>query len=367
MRRNTDFRQGCDDLVESATPARFTRRSLLRAAVFSPRDSSYHKLWDPRQASARTVVIGQVTDVSPHILVLHTAHGEQRLAMSPATTAWRGSAVPPAALHKGDHAVVRHHVTRNVAERVWAQIGRVTGTIVETNGSTLLVDEGPAKGRKIVLIDKGAHRQIQVRFPRLEPGYLVDVIGMRQQGYLQALSPATAQPPYRADHPPAPPLINGHIPVPVSGTAVWHEPGEEPPELLGVAYPALDPETDCESAPSPAMASSASASASVTGTGTSSADGELHVIDPHSVGPGCVRLPYLSVGSAVRIHNECADRSAVLPVTSCGAAARLFCDRCVECGTSPRGRIADLTMTAFVELGGNLEAGCFNATLTIAG
>jgi hypothetical protein len=193
-----------------------------------------------------------------------------------------------------------------------------------------------------------------VRFPRLQPGYLVDVIGMRQQGYLQALAPATAQPPYRADHPPAPPMINGHIPVPVTGTAVWHEPGEEPPELLGVAYPALDPETDCESAPTPAPASTA-------------AEAEPHVIDPHTVGPGCVRLPYLSVGSAVRIHNECADRTAVLPVTSCGAAARLFCDRCVECGTSPRGRIADLTMTAFVELGGNLETGCFNATLTIAG
>ena len=68
----------------------------------------------------------------------------------------------------------------------------------------------------------------------------------------------------------------------------------------------------------------------------------------------------------MRIRNECAGRSAVLPVTSCGAAARLFCDRCVECGTSPRGRIADLTMTAFVELGGNLEDGCFNATLAIA-
>jgi hypothetical protein len=350
VRRNAEFRQGCDDLVESPTPARFTRRSLLRAAVFSPRDSSYQKLWDPREASARTVITGIVADVSPHILVLHTAQGEQRLALSPGTTAWRGTAVAPAALHKDDHVIVRHHATRSVAERVWAQIGRVAGTIVETNGGTLLIDEGPAKGRKIVLIDKGAHQQIQVKFPRLEPGYLIDVIGLRQQGYLQALTPATYQPAYRADHPPAPPMINGHIPVPVTGTAVWHEPGEEPPGLLGVAYPALDPETDCESVQVAAETVP-----------------EPHVIDPHTVGPGCVRLPYLSVGSAVRIHNECTDRSAVLPVTSCGAAARLFCDRCVECGTSPRGRLADLTMTAFVELGGNLEKGCFNATLTIAG
>jgi hypothetical protein len=53
----------------------------------------------------------------------------------------------------------------------------------------------------------------------------------------------------------------------------------------------------------------------------------------------------------------------VLPVTSDGAVAREFCDRCVECGTSPKGRVADLTMAAFVGLGGNLEDGCFNATL----
>ena len=340
VRRKADLRQGCDDLIESASPARYIRRSALRAAVFGQRGSAYHSMWDRSPVIGRATVTGQVADVSPHIVVLHTAQGEQRITLSPCTTAWRGAAVPPAWLRTGDVAIVRRHAKRNVAERIWAQIGRVSGTIIETDGTALLIDQGPARrGRGIVLIDKGSLRKIQVRFPRLEPGYLIDVIGLRQQGYLQALAPATAQPPYRADHPPAPPLISGRIPVPVSGTAVWHEPGAEPPGLLGLAYPALDPETNCERDVAPAK---------------------------HATGPGCVRLPYLSLGSAVRIRNECAGRSAVLPVTSCGAAARLFCDRCVECGTSPRGRIADLTMTAFVELGGNLEDGCFNATLAIA-
>jgi hypothetical protein len=344
VRRNAEFRQGCDDLNESDMPVRYARRSLLRAAVFGRHGSTYHSLLDSRPAT--DAVTGHVLDVSPHIIVLHTAQGERRLTLSPRTVAWRGSAIPPAALRTGDFAVV--HRRSNVADRIWAQIGRATGIIIEANGVELLVDEGPAKGRRIVEIDKGSLRQIQVRFPRLEPGYLIDVIGLRHHGYLQALTPATSQPPYRADHPPAPPLISGHIPVPISGTAVWHEPGEEPPGLLGLAYPALDPETNCERGLSPASPA------------------EPHVVDPHAAGTGCVRLPYLSVGSAVQIRNECADRAAVLPVTSCGASARLFCDRCVECGTSPRGRIADLTMTAFVELGGNLEDGCFNATLTIA-
>ena len=85
-------------------------------------------------------------------------------------------------------------------DRIWAEIGRVTGTIIERDGpASLLVDEGPAKGRRIVLIRPEAAGRIQVRFPRLEPGYLIDVIGLKHDGYLQAL---TSQPPYRAGHPP---------------------------------------------------------------------------------------------------------------------------------------------------------------------
>jgi hypothetical protein len=296
------------------------------------------------------VVSGQVVDVSPHVLILQTTTGEHRLTLTPETQAWRGTAVRPATLNQGDHVILRTRRHPQEVERIWAQIGRVTGTIVEARGRELIVDEGPARGRQIVFIEAGSLRQIQVRFPRIEPGYLIDVIGLRRTGYLLALTPATAQPAYRADHPPTSPLVNGHVPDQVSGTAVWHEQGSELPDLRGIAYPALDPETGCEKAGHNGR--------------ESDADGPP-AVDPHSAGPGCVRLPYLSVGSAVVIRNECTETSAIMPVTSCGASSRLFCDRCVECGTSPRGRIADLTMTAFVELGGNLYDGCFNATLAL--
>lgn len=345
MRRTADFRHGCDDYAGTSSPDRYTRRSLLRGAVLSPNADP----WARPPARERTVVSGQIVDVSPHVLILQTAIGEQRLTLTPETKAWRGTAVRPAALREEDHVILRTRRHPQAVERIWAQIGRVTGTIVESRGRELVVDEGPARGRQIVLIDVGSMRQVQVRFPRIAPGYLIDVIGMRRPGYLLALTPATAQPPYRADHPPVSPLVNGHVPEQVSGTAVWHEPGGEPPDLRGVAYPALDPETGCER---PGQLGEPDAG---------------RPADPHDAGPGCVRLPYLSVGSAVQIRNECCDADAVLPVTSCGAASRLFCDRCVECGTSPRGRLADLTMTAFIELGGNLEDGCFNATLSLPG
>jgi hypothetical protein len=332
VRQRQQYSRSCDDLADSGVLA--TRRKAYRDAIFGPRA-------DPVR-TATTTVTGQVLDVSPHVVVVQTGTGETRLPLTPDSVAWRGGRVRPAALREGDHVVIR---TKGVvATKIWAQTGRVTGTIIETDGTELLVDTGPGRSRQIVVIDEGSLWRIQVRFPRLEPGFLLDVIGVRQEGFLRAQLPATYQPPYRADHPPRPPMISGHVPDPVSGTVVWHEPGEEPDNLLGVAYPALDPETDCGQDPDQA---------------------EPHVVDPHAFGTGCVRLPYLSVSSLLRLRNECADHTRVLPVTSCGAVARLFCDRCVECGTSPKGRIADLTMAAFVELGGDLEAGCFNASMTV--
>jgi hypothetical protein len=359
-----DIPRWCEDVTDSAGPVRFARRSRLKAAVLGRRNEP-----DPSVPAARDggpadygadygtalayTVTGRILDASPQILVLSTNQGEQRFPLSAAAKAWRGGPVSPAALRHGDHAIVRRSLPGGpVVDRIWAEVGRVTGTIIEREGPvTLLVDEGPAKGRKIVIISAKTAGRIQVRFPRLEPGYLIDVIGLKHEGFLQALIPATSQPPYRADRPPAPPLISGHVPDPVSGTAVWHEPGEEPQGLFGLAYPALDPETSCER----------------VAAAPPSCSGDLHAVDPHATGPGCVRLPYLSVGSMLRLRNDCTGRIRFLPVTGCGATARLFCDRCVTCGTSQKGRIADLTMAAFVELGGALETGCFNATMTIGG
>jgi hypothetical protein len=326
------------------------RRALLRGAVFESHDAD-HELLAQRPATAATVVTGVLAEVTPQAIVVKGSDGgEQFLALSPGTVTWLGARVSTSALRAGDTVIVRRRThrlstggpTASIAERVWARIGRVAGAIVEVRGPDLLVDTGHGREPERVVIAEASMRHIQVRFPRLAPGYLVDVIGTRHRDYLLAVAPATAQPPYLADHPPAPPLANGRLRGPISGTAVWHEPGDEPAGLMGLGYAALDPETEAQPA----------------GPG---APGQVQV----QVQP-CVRLPYLSLGSAVRIRNECADRAAVLPVTSSSESARQFCDRCVTCGTSPRGRVADLTMTAFVELGGNLEDGCFNATLTLA-
>jgi hypothetical protein len=324
--------------TRTGSSAWHARRALLRATVFETRDREF---WSHRPAVARSVATGVIAEVREDAIVLDGPGGTELFSLFPGTVTWMGALTAPSALRCGDQVIIRHRSLdaaapmRRRAERIWARIGRVAGTIVAAQGREFLVDAGRADGSpQHVVVAAASARQVQVRFPRLAPGYLLDVIGTRHGRQLLAVVPATAQPPYRAGHAPPPPMVNGPLPASISGTAVWHEPDDEPPGLLGLGYPALDPED-----------------------GAQPADG----------GTGCVRLPYLSLGSTVRLRNECADRSAVLPVTSNGALARQFCDRCVECGTSPKGRLADLTMAAFVELGGNLEDGCFNATMTLAG
>ena len=290
----------------------------------------------PDVAQQPRTVCGIVYDVSPHVLVVGDIGHEQRFILTPDALAWRGQHLEPAALSHGDSVVIRLHPGhRDVADRIWANIGRVTGVIAERSGSTLIVDEGATRGRQALTLHPGALGRIQVRFPTLEPGYLVDIIGLRDGEELIGMIPATSQPGYPADSPPAAPLISGRVSGPISGSATWHEPRGEPPGVLGAHYPALDPETRC--------AEDAAAGSR----------------------EGYARLPYLAIGSVLRVKNECTGLDCLVPVTGCASIARLFNDRCVTCGTSPRGRIADLTLASFISLGGELERGCFNVTVTI--
>ena len=245
---------------------------------------------------------------------------------------WKGRPVDPAALESGDAVLVRMLPgLRGAADRIWANAGRVTGVIVERDRESMLIDQGRTTRRQAVLIPPHATGRLQVRFPRLEPGYLVDFIGLRARGYLEALIPATSQPAYRAGEAPSRAPVRGHPTRRIAGSAVWHEAGGLADED-GVRYPGLDPETACREQP--------------------------------IAGSACPRLPYLSVGSLLQVRNECSGRTRVLPVSGCSPTAQIFCDRCVTCGTSPRGRIADLPVTSFVGMGGDLERGCFNATVS---
>lgn len=331
----------CARCAGTGVAVRTQRRRLFKSAVFPApqalRRGAPGNVSDGATATDSAgqpaTVTGLVLDVSPQVLVVAAARREERFLLSPQTTAWRGSLIEPATLMAGDQVIVRVMPgRRNVAGKIWAGIGRVTGTILERSRGSLLVDEGRTKSRQAVVISPGSASRLQVRFPHLEPGHLIDVIGVRRGGTLEAMVPATSQPAYRADQVAGVALVTGHDPGTISGSATWHEAGEGE-EDEGLAYPAIDPAGGCG--------------------------------EPAAEGPACADMPYLAIGSMLMVRNECTGHSQVLPVTSCGTVARLFCDRCLTCGTSPRGRIADLTAASFVALGGELEQGCFNATIAM--
>lgn len=211
-------------------------------------------------------------------------------------------------------------------ERIWADVTRLTGTILHVSGDrdlTLDLDCGPHRGRRTVTVPYRVSGRIRVRHPKLEPGYLFDAIGVLEQGEPIAYLPATSQPPYRAGATPAPPYEYGPAQATISGTAVWSD--GLPEDAAGVAYPMLErADTGCAEA-----------------------------------GRSCAGLPYLALGSRLRVRNVCTHRSCVLPVVACGCMAGHFCDRCVECDTSLRGRIVEVTPTSFAGLGGELTKGCF--------
>ncbi|WP_406673806.1 hypothetical protein WBK31_35000 [Nonomuraea sp. N2-4H] len=276
-------------------------------------------------------VVGEVLDVSPHLITIETpGGGEERLVIAPWATAWHGAEVAPADVPVGSMVLMRAMRDGRVVERIWVDTTRITGTILSIEGRrdlTVELDCGPHRGHRTVVIPYRASGRLQVRHPRFEPGYLFDAIGIRQDGAGLALLPATSQPPYPARAVPPPPPAYAGAQSRIAGTATWSDTFDE--EERGAAYPMLErSDAGCPQA-----------------------------------GVSCAGLPYLSLGSLLRVRNVCTNRSANVPVVACGCVAGRFCDRCVECDTSPRGRIAELSPTSYVELGGDLVKGCFNAQI----
>ncbi|MFC6086826.1 hypothetical protein [Sphaerisporangium aureirubrum] len=304
------------------------RRHALASAALG-RGSGPRSAEDPGLAPL-TGVTGEIRDVSPHLLIVENADGaEERLVVAPWAVAWRGKVVTPTDLPVGSRVVIRARQSGRVAERIWADITRVTGVIrsIGTEGKdrTVELDCGPHRGTRTVVIPYTASGRIRVRHPQFEPGFLFDAIGTRSGGATYAWLPASSQPTYRAAAVPPPPAAYGGVQSRVSGSAVWSDAFDD--GEAGVAYPKLErADADCE-----------------------------------DTGVSCTGLPYLSLGSMLYVGNVCEGRSAVLPILACGCVAGRFCDRCVECGTSPRGRVAELSAVSFVELGGDLTKGCFNA------
>lgn len=304
-----------------------SRRRRLREAVIDDHPpEAAHEDEPPLRA-----IEGTIVDASPHLLVLSSNGQEIRLPMSARAGVWYAGRAGLPDLCPGRNAIVRPTDKGGVAvDRVWVDITRVSGVIKGSSCGEIEVDSGPHRGPVTVVIPRHAMSQIRVRHPQLEPGSLIDVIGVRRSGGIEGLLPATRSSPQPASHAANPPPARRSSAVPrvIRGTATWYD---APDGTRGAAYPALDPHGD----------------AGGCGTGPASP------------------LPYLSLASELGVRNDCTGRGARIPIIECGCLAARFCDRCVRCGTSPRGRVVELTKAAFVDLGGDLDVGCFNVTTRV--
>ena len=303
------------------------RRRLLSAAALGREPG----VPGPEQADPLRAVMGDIRDISPHLVIIETPEGdEERLVIAPWATAWHGGDLVPGDLPVGSTVIMRTLRDGRVVERFWADITRLTGTILSVEGRkdvTVQLDCGPHRGRRTIVVPYRATGRILVRHARFEPGFLFDAIGVRKGGASLALLPATSQPAYPARAVPAPPPAYGGLQPRISGAAAWSDAFDE--EDRGAAYPMVErSDAGCP-------------------------DAEV----------SCVGLPYLAFGSMLQVRNACTDRSANVPIVACGCVAGRFCDRCVECDTSPRGRIVELSPFSYVELGGDLVKGCFNAQI----
>ncbi|TMR00817.1 hypothetical protein ETD83_15615, partial [Actinomadura soli] len=218
-----------------------SRRRLRASVLGTPADDGLPE----RAERPLDAVTGIVLDASPHLLVVGTARGdaggtETRFAMTETTPVWHGGRGGPAALRPGRTVVVRPKDAGlltdgagaaaregtprgggvSIADRIWVDIGRVAGTILACGRDAVDVDMGPHRGRTRVVIPPRALERVLVRHPRLEPGYLIDVICVRSPDGPRAVHPGTSQPGYRADDLAAP-EVAAPVPGVLRGTATW--------------------------------------------------------------------------------------------------------------------------------------------------
>ncbi|GAA3862599.1 hypothetical protein GCM10022243_31370 [Saccharothrix violaceirubra] len=266
------------------------------------------------------------------LIMVTPMEGELVIPVSHRTSTWFGGQSSLDALRPGQDITIGLDET-GFGDRLWADITRIKGVITSVSGNDFEVDPGNGGHPRVLHLPDTARAALRGDYTRWENGYLVDIIGLRRDDSAVAVQAAAPQPGYHVDE------------MPEFGAAAGY------PDLSDAAARQFDgkitwfDDAECK-CKSRCRGHNAHASWSR--------------VDKCDFMPArCRRIPVLSCGRKITVHNKCNKKSLSVEVIDCGPDNKRFCDSCTKCGRSPKGRIADLTKPTYVRIGGSLNAGCF--------
>nr|WP_042187465.1 hypothetical protein [Kibdelosporangium sp. MJ126-NF4]CEL18113.1 hypothetical protein [Kibdelosporangium sp. MJ126-NF4]CTQ90658.1 hypothetical protein [Kibdelosporangium sp. MJ126-NF4] len=282
---------------------------------------------------------GDLLSVTADRLVLVTPQGEElRIPVSSRTSVWLGGQSTLDKLRPGQDIAIGLDES-GLGDRLWADITRVKGAITGTSGTVLEVDPGNGKQPQVLDVPASARAELAADgYSRWEPGYLVDIIGHRNSGVAVAMSAAATQPGYHVEQ----------LAAAIEDDQSYPDVAK-PRQINGKITWFNDASCRCDS----------------TCRGNNAHTAWPMLERCNYMPARCQKVPYLACGRKLTVHNKCTKKSLVVKVIDCGPDNRRFCDTCRKCGTSRKGRIADLTRPTYIRIGGSLNAGCFTGWVKV--
>jgi len=343
----------------------FSRRRFLQAALLGVAVSQLGPWFPSASASSSLdadlvegvdVFEGPLGSIGPGWLEVDMGGVGRTLAIPDSATFWRGGECSPESFAAGDSVLVRAFGSQ--VQRAWANLDRVQGVLSSQDGSTLAVQpqaSGPQTstdtevvlGTATVMQDAGTLNNVGV-LPVLPQGTLVDAIGLRSTGYLQATMLSFLTPSAAAAADPA------SDPGPV---VTYASAGPDSLQYCTYTYNGYASWFNCATG------------AGACGTCSTSRSDQCawpHIGSSCSFSSSCKKQVSGECGLAVYVISPCQNKKITTYIADCGPNQNSLCSRtCSVCGKTGTSPVVDLTKPTFARFYDPASHGCFPASAEI--
>lgn len=132
----------------------FSRRQLLKGAALGLTAGGVGGFAHASQATAQDsskefeITGGELVDAGHGVIEMKDGGAARRFSLTGETSVWKGGESLPPALKEGDDLMVKVRPSDDVALRVWANLWRVEGTVVEASRSGYIIRPTDLHNRK---------------------------------------------------------------------------------------------------------------------------------------------------------------------------------------------------------------------------